>query len=98
MSPRQLVDLQLDAMFGHTMPEKVQALVDADVSEGGWQEGYESAFISSSLNQFEGQKLMEIVLGRHPELQIDRARLLAAIERELPQSRVGARVLWIVDE
>jgi hypothetical protein len=98
MRPRQLIDLQLDAMFGHTMPEKVQAMVDADVNEGGWQDGYELAFISSSLDQVEGQKLMDLVLAKHPAFQIDRARLLAAIERELPQSRVGAHVLWIVDE
>lgn len=98
MSPRQLIDLQLDAMFGHAMPEKVQALVDADVNEGGWRDGYELAFISSSLDQAEGQKLMDVVLAQHPDFRIDQGRLLAAIEKELPQSRVGARVLWIVHE
>jgi hypothetical protein len=98
MSPRQLIDLQLDAMFGHTMPEKVQALIDEDVNEGGWQDGYESAFISSSLDQVTGQKLMDVLLAQHLDFQIDQARLLGAIERELPQSRVGARVLWIVDQ
>jgi hypothetical protein len=97
MSPRQLIDLQLDAMFGHTMPEKVQALVDADVNEGRWQEGYELAFTSSSLGQVEGQKLMGVVLAQHPDLQIDQARLLETVERELPQS-LGACVLWIVDD
>lgn len=98
MNPRQLIDLQLDAMFGHTMPEKAQALVDAAVNEGEWHDGYESAFISSRLDQLEGRKLMAVVLAQHPNFQIDQARLLEAIEKELPQSRVGARILWIVDE
>ncbi|MBN9692910.1 MAG: hypothetical protein J0M24_21905 [Verrucomicrobia bacterium] len=98
MSPRQLIDLQLDAMFGRTMPQKMQALVDADINEGGWQDGYELAFISASLDQAGGQKLLNMVLAQHPEFVIDQARLLAAIESVLPQRRVGARVLWIVDE
>lgn len=98
MNPRQLIDLQLDSMFGHTMPEKVQALVDADVNTGEWHDGYELAFLTSSLSRVEGEKLMDVVLAQYPALQIDQAQLLQTVERELPQSRYGARVLWIVDE
>lgn len=97
MSPRQLVDLQLDALFGHTMPQKVQALVDADVDDGRWQDGYELAFNVSSLGQVDGQKLMDVVLAQYPALQIDRTQLRETVERELPQSLL-TRVLWIVDE
>jgi hypothetical protein len=97
MNPHQLIDLQLDAMFGHTMPEKVQALVDADVNTGRWHDGYELAFNSTSLDEVEGRKLMDVVLAQHPDFKIDQSRLLEAIIRELPQSSF-TRVLWIVDE
>lgn len=79
------------------MPEKVQAFVDAEVGAGMWRDGYENAFYSSPPDGVEARKLMELVLTQYPKFQIDEARLLKTVERELPQS-CGARVHWMVDE
>lgn len=94
MSPRELVDLQLNAIFGSTMPPKVQALVDAELNAGRWQEGYDLAMNPSGLNQSEGQELLDIVLRQHPNLKIDRDALLGSVDKELPQS-IFAKVLWL---
>ncbi|MEM7599808.1 MAG: hypothetical protein AAF357_00145 [Verrucomicrobiota bacterium] len=94
MTPRELVDLQLDAIFGATMPSKVQALVDAELNAGRWHDGYDIAVNASGLNQSEGQKLLDIVLGQHPGLKIDQEKLLASIDQNLPQSTF-AKVLWL---
>jgi hypothetical protein len=99
MSPRQLIELQLDAIFGSPLPEKVQALVDAEVNEGHWLDGYELAYTSPSLDQVESLKLIKLMLAQHPQLQIDRDRLLGVVDKELPQSHAGTYVVrWIVDE
>lgn len=71
-----LIDLQLDAIFGCTMPPKLQALVDAELNAGRWQDGYDLAVNASGLNQKEGQELLNIVLTRHPGLRIDQDVLL----------------------
>lgn len=94
MAPSVLIDLQLDAIFGCTMPPKVQALVDAELNAGRWEDGYDLAVNASGLNQNEGQELLNIVLASYPDLKIDRDSLLTSISRTLPQS-VFARVLWL---
>ncbi len=94
MSPREIIDLQLDAIFGKTMPTKVQAMVDAELNAGRWHEGYDIAINPRGLSQHEGQQLLEVILGQHAELKIDAERLLETVCTELPQS-IFVKVHWI---
>ena len=97
MTTREIIDVQLDAIFGSRFPWKIQRLVDEELNQGHWVEGYDIAVSTEVLRISEAQELLEIVLSEHPKLRIERDTLLQAVEDELPQS-MGARVLWIVDE
>ncbi len=94
MTPRELVDIQLDAIYGATMPVKVQDLVNTELNAGRWEDGYDIAVSPSGLNHDEGQALLDIVLKRHPDLMIGKTALLESVAANLPQSDF-AKVLWM---
>ena len=95
MSPRELVDVQLDAIYGATMPVKIQNLVNRDLDAGIWEDGYDLAVNPAGLDHAEGQELLDMVLKRYPDYKIDKAPLLESIDANLPQSYFEG-VLWMV--
>ena len=94
MNNQDIIDLQLDSFFGNTMPKKIQSLVDTELNEGKWHDGYDIAVNPSGINESEGRELLDVVLSQHPSLRIDEKILRESIEKELPQS-VFAKVLWM---
>ncbi|CAN5829655.1 hypothetical protein BH11VER1_BH11VER1_04360 [soil metagenome] len=97
MTRRDIIDVQLDSFFGGKFPQKIQHLIDDELNQGRWVDGYELAVCQDVICGCDARKLLEIVLTQHPDLKIDRDVLLATIEDKLPQS-MGAPVSWIVGE
>ena len=97
MTSKDVVDLQLDALFGAGLPRKIQKLVDDELNQGIWVEGYDLAISRDGTEISDAEALLEIVLNQYPSLRIDRALLNRQVEKHLPQS-LGAKVSWIVDE
>lgn len=95
MEIRELIDLQLDAIFDNTLPPKIQSLVDNELSQGRWFDGYDIAVKPTGLNSSEAEDLLEVVISNHSKWRIDRDQLLASVEKCLPQS-MAVKVLWMV--
>lgn len=97
MTKRDIIDVQLESFFGSKFPQKIQRLVDHELNEGRWFDGYDLAVSRDVIDGDDARKLLEIVLTEYPVLRIDKDALLRAVEDNLPQS-MGAPVSWIVGE
>lgn len=97
MTPRIIIDLQLEALFGTRLPLKIQRVVDHEMNLGRWVDGYELAAFPDEMDEARSRELLAIVLGQYPELRIDDHTLRELVEKLLPQS-VFWKVLWIVHE
>lgn len=97
MTAREIIDLQLESFFGTKFPQKVQRLVNEELNQGRWVEGYDLAICRGVVGGEEARRLLQIVLGQHVEWKIDKADLMRVVESQLPQS-LGANMAWIVDE
>jgi hypothetical protein len=98
MTTREIIDVQLESFFGGMFPQKIQRLVDEQLNQGLWMDGYDLAVSQSVIEGDDAGKLLEIVLTQHPELRIDRDALEEVVADKLPQSCIGAPVSWIVAE
>jgi hypothetical protein len=97
MTKRDIIDVQLELFFGSKFPQKIQRMVDGELNEGRWVDGYDLAVSRDVIDGDDARKLLEIVLTEHPALRVDRDALLRAVEDKLPQS-MGAPVSWMVAE
>ena len=97
MKSREIIDVQLESIFGHKFPQKIQRLVDEELNQGQWVDGYHLAVCEGVIDGDDARKLLQIVLADHPELRIDETELKRVVEARLPQS-LGAAVSWIVDD
>lgn len=95
ITKKELVDLQLNAELGHMMPTMVKKLVNRELDEAIWEDGYETALTKDELNFEEGMNLLNILLTNSPRGKIDLDELNANIDSELPQS-IFAKVSWVV--
>jgi len=98
MTTREIIDVQLESFFGGKFPQKIQRLVDEELNQGRWVDGYDLAVCQGVIEGDAARKLLEIVLAQHPEQRIDRDALEAAVEDNLPQISIGTPVAWIVAE
>ena len=97
MSPRDIVDVQLDSFFGARFPWKMQALVDNELNNGRWLEGYDIAVSPEVIGNSEAEELLKIVLDHNPDWRLVEDVLMSLVDEHLPQSQC-ARLRWIVDE
>ena len=97
MKSREIIDVQLESIFGHKFPQKIQRLVDEELNQGRWVDGYHLAACEGVIDGDDAHKLLQIVLADHPELRIDDTELKRVVEARLPHS-LGAAVSWIVDD
>jgi hypothetical protein len=97
MTKRDIIDVQLELFFGSKFPQKIQRMVDGELNEGRWVDGYDLAVSRDVIDGDDARKLLEIVLTEHPALRVDRDALLRAVEDKLPQS-MGVPVSWMVAE
>lgn len=97
MTHREIIDVQLEALYGFRFPQKIQALVDNELNLGRWLEGYDLAVTKGVATGESASELLRIVLANSPDLRIDLAELELAVAQELPQSQL-ADVQWVVDE
>jgi len=97
MKIREIINVQLESLFGHKFPQKIQRLVDEELNQGRWVDGYYLAVCEAVIDGDVARKLLQIVLADHPELRIDETELKRVVEERLPQS-LGAAVSWIVDD
>jgi hypothetical protein len=97
MKNREVIDVQLESFFGNKFPQKIQRLVDEELNQGRWVDGYDLAVRQGVIEGDAARQLLEVVLTQHPELRIDEAALRTVVEERLPQS-LGAAVSWIVDD
>ena len=99
MTPREIIDVQLESFFGSKFPQKIQRMVNDELNQGRWVDGYDLA-VSLGGSVIEGndaRELLKIVLTQHPALRIDEAALRMEVESQLPLS-LHSPVSWIVDE
>lgn len=87
--------MQLEALFGLKFPQKIQALVDAELNEGRWVDGYEVAVTDGVVTGEEARELLRVALDQQSELRIDPERLRAEVAQHLPQSSFSD-LEWIV--
>ena len=97
MSPRDIVDVQLDLFFGARFPWKMQALVDNELNNGRWLEGYDIAVSPEVIANSEAEELLKIVLDHNPDWRLVEDVLMSLVDEHLPHSQC-ARLRWIVDE
>lgn len=97
MTIRDIIDLQLELFFGDKFPHKIQRLVDEELNQGRWVDGYDLAVCKGVMEGDDARRLLGIILSQHPALRIDERALRKRVEERLPQSLV-APVPWIVDE
>jgi hypothetical protein len=86
----------LEQIFGTKFPQKIQRLVDQELNEGRWLEGYDLAASQTVIDGDSARRLLEIILFQRSDLRINQSELHRVVESELPQS-MGANVTWIVD-
>lgn len=96
MTDKEIIDIQLEQIFGTKFPQKIQRLVDQELNEGRWVEGYDLAVSQTVIDGDDARRLLEIILSQRPDLRINQHELHRVVESELPQS-MGANVTWIVD-
>jgi hypothetical protein len=97
MTKREIIDVQLESFFGSKFPQKIQGLIDEELNQGRWMDGYHLAVEKGVIEGCAARELLQIVLTEHPDLRIDEDALRKVVEERLPQS-LGAKVLWIVDD
>jgi hypothetical protein len=97
MTSHDIIDLQLESFFGDRFPHKIQRLVDDELNEGRWVDGYHLAVCKGVIDGVDAHSLLEIILTNHPALRLDETELRKQVEECLPQS-LDARVSWIVDD
>lgn len=97
MTKRDIIDVQLESFFGSKFPQKIQRLIDEELNQGRWVDGYHLAVAKGVIEGSDASELLQIVLTQHPDLRIDEDALRKVVEERLPQS-LGAKVLWIVDD
>ncbi len=97
MTNHDIIDVQLEAIFGDEFPHKIQRLVDEELNQGRWVDGYDLAVCKGVIDGDGARELLEIVLTQHPDLRIDEAELQKAIDEHLPQNSC-AQVFWIIDD
>ena len=96
MTDKEIIDIQLEQIFGTKFPQEIQRLVDQELNEGRWAEGYDLAVSQTVIDGDSSRRLLEIILSQRSDLRINQSELHRVIESELPQS-MGADVAWIVD-
>lgn len=97
MKSREVIDVQLESIFGTKFPQKIQHLVDEELNHGRWVDGYHLAVCEGVVDGGDARKLLQMVLADHLDLRIDEIELKRVVGELLPQS-LGAPVSWIVDE
>jgi len=97
ISKNEIVELQLQSAFGAMLQVLIKSIVNREMDEGIWIDGYEIAFTKNALNHAESMELLHIVLKKNPEMKIDLEKLSHLFESELPQS-VGTKIDWLVSE
>ena len=95
MTIREIIDVQLESFFGDKFPHKIQRLVDQELNQGQWAEGYDLAACRGIIDGDDARNLLAIVLAQNPPLQINESELKSVIQTNLPQS---SSVSWIVDD
>lgn len=96
MTNRDIIDAQLERFFGDGFARKIQRLVDEELNQGRWVEGYYLAICDGVIEDGDARRLLEIILEQRPDLRIDEDELRKQVDAHLPQS-VMTPVSWIVD-
>lgn len=96
MTIREIIDVQLESFFGDKFPKKIQHLIDQELTQGHWVDGYDVALCRGIIEGEDARKLLAIVLAQNPHLQIDETGLKRVMHAELPQSPEATD--WIVDD
>ncbi|WP_461784468.1 hypothetical protein [Prosthecobacter sp.] len=96
MTDKEIIDIQLEQIFGTKFPQKIQRFVDQELNEGHWLKGYDLAVSQTVIDGDSARRLLEIILFQRSDLRIDQSELHRVVESVLPQS-MGANVTWIVD-
>lgn len=96
MTIRDVIDVQLESFFGDKFPQKIQRLVDQELNQGQWVEGYDAAVCRGVIEGDDARKLLAIVLAQNPQLRIDEVELKRVMQAELPQNIEASD--WIVDD
>jgi len=98
MTTREIIDVQLESFFGSKFPQKIQRLVDEELNQGRWLDGYDLAVClgGAVMEEDDARKLLNIILTQYPSLRIDEPALREVLEARLPLSLFGS-VSWIVD-
>lgn len=97
MTNREIIEVQLESIFGTKFPQRIQRLVDEELNQGRWVEGYHLAVCPGVIDGDGARRLLEIILIQHPELRINEFVFQKAIDEHLPQSPF-APVSWIIDD
>jgi hypothetical protein len=97
MKRSEITDVQLESIFGDRFPQKIQRLVDEELNQGRWVDGYDLAVCQSAIDGDDARKLLEIVLTEHAAARIDASEIRQVVDENLPQSTL-AHVSWIVDD
>jgi len=93
----EIVGLQLQAAYGAMLPTMVKSIVNRELDEGIWLDGYELAVTPKELSLDESNELLRIILTANPECKINIEVLSGVVEKELPQGTF-ARLTWLVAE
>ena len=80
MTPRDIVDVQLDSFFGSRFPWKMQALIGHELNNGRWADGYDIAVSPEVISTTEAQQLLHIVLAQNPDFKIDEDILTSLVD------------------
>lgn len=97
MNRREIIDVQLESIFGDKFPQKIRGLVDKELNQGRWVDGYHLAVCQGVIDGDDARKLLEIVLTEHAVPRIDVSAMRQVVDERLPQSAF-AKVSWIVDD
>ena len=97
INKKEIIELQLQSAFGLMLPVLIKSIVNREMDEGIWIDGYEIAFTKNSLNHSDSMELLHIILDENPEMKIDLEKLSYLFESKLPQS-VGTKINWLVSE
>ena len=97
MTNREIIEVQLESIFGTRFPQRIQRLVDEELNQGRWVDGYHLAVCPGVIEGDDARRLLEIILIQHPSLRINESVFQKAIEEQLPQSNF-ASVTWIIDD
>lgn len=97
MTKRDIIEVQLESFWGTKFPQKIQKLVDEELNNGTWVDGYELAVSNDVISGDDASKLLSIILKNNSALFIDPILLTKAIDKHLPQGTL-APISWIIDD